>query len=211
VYLLLDSSGPELICALADHQGVIAEDRLPNQAFKSKNIGQVAGSVLGELNARDLKAIAVGTGPGSFIGTRVAVAYANGFAVGGSAKLYGVNSLAAIAAVFGTGRSIVLRDAKRNEVYWYGPQGVEAQCRLISLDAVTNTLLVQHISSVIVETAVERSKPAQTHSEQISELIAQAGANTIRCDGVPAEGLRRLIAGEAPVPYAEPVYLRSYL
>jgi len=46
---------------------------------------------------RELSAIAVGTGPGSFTGLRVGLSYAKGFAAGAGIKIVGISSLDAMA------------------------------------------------------------------------------------------------------------------
>jgi tRNA threonylcarbamoyladenosine biosynthesis protein TsaB len=117
VRLLLDSSGAELLCALADAEGVILEQRYATGTPESRDIGAAVGFVMGELGPRDLDAIVVGTGPGSFIGTRVAISYANGLAAAGGMAVHGVNSLAAIGAVYAAGRCAVLREARRGGAY----------------------------------------------------------------------------------------------
>lgn len=152
----------------------------------------------------------VGTGPGSFIGTRVALSYANGLAATGFVPLYGVNSLAAIAAVHGSGRSVVLRDARRGQAYWYGPAGPEPTCRLAGLDELARELAAAGIESVIVEEVPPEAKGYLKPSTWLRAAVAQAGARLITCPGVPAEGLRRMQASARPQEYAEPVYLRGW-
>ena len=87
VHLLLDSSGSELVCALADQEGIIVEERRRTGSADSRDIGAVAGSVLGELLVRDLQSVVVGRGPGRFIGTRVALSYANGLGATGEVPM----------------------------------------------------------------------------------------------------------------------------
>src|SRR5690349_20104353 len=99
--LLLDSSGAQLVCALADGLGVIHELREAARPPLGRDIGQVVGEVIGDLRPKDLKCVIVGLGPGSFIGTRVAVSFANGFCAQGGTRLLGVSSLAAIGALYG--------------------------------------------------------------------------------------------------------------
>lgn len=209
--LLLDSSGAQLVCALADGEGVIAEDRHPTGSELSRDIGAVAGRLLGELLVAELEAVVVGTGPGSFIGTRVAISYANGLAAAGDVPLYGANSLAAIASVYANGRTVVLRDARRGEAYWYGPETAGEQCRLVALDALPAELSAQGIATVVVE---QTPPVAAGRRDVLAELLhgaSQAGAQVVTCAGVPAEGLRRAIGRSAAVKYIEPVYLRGFL
>jgi len=70
----------------------------------------------GGLNWRDLKALAVGTGPGNFTGVRISVAAARGLALGLGIPAIGVTRLEALA--YGLPRPLrVIEDARRGEVY----------------------------------------------------------------------------------------------
>ena len=64
----------------------------------------------------DLKALAVGTGPGNFTGVRISVAAARGLALGLGIPAIGVTRLEALA--YGLPRPLrVIEDARRGEVY----------------------------------------------------------------------------------------------
>jgi tRNA threonylcarbamoyladenosine biosynthesis protein TsaB len=70
----------------------------------------------GGIGWADLKALAVGTGPGNFTGVRIAVAAARGLALGLGIPAVGVTRLEALA--FGLPRPVrVVEDARRGEVY----------------------------------------------------------------------------------------------
>ena len=70
----------------------------------------------GGLEWSDLKALAVGTGPGNFTGVRIAVAAARGLALGLGIPAIGVTRLEALA--HGLPRPLrVIEDARRGEVY----------------------------------------------------------------------------------------------
>jgi len=65
---------------------------------------------------KDLKALAVGTGPGNFTGVRISVAAARGLALGLGIPAVGVTRLEALA--YGLPRPlVVIEDAKRGQVY----------------------------------------------------------------------------------------------
>lgn len=67
---------------------------------------------------KQLDAIVVGLGPGSFIGARVAVASAKGLALGAGLPLIGVSTTAAVAlSTEKYGRVAVALDAKKSQVY----------------------------------------------------------------------------------------------
>lgn len=77
-------------------------------------------ALLGEagLSPRDLGAIACGIGPGTFTGTRVALATAKGLAFALPCPLYALSTLAALAAgASADGPVLALLDARRAEVY----------------------------------------------------------------------------------------------
>ncbi len=208
--LLLDSSGAELVCALADARGVIVEQRYPVGTPESRDIGAAAGLVLGELLARELTAIVVGTGPGSFIGTRVALSYANGLAAAGYVPLYAVSSMAAIAAVYGVEHSVVLRDARRGEAYWYGASENGVCCRLVRPQDLARELQAYGVQSAVLEQAPAGVSRHAAPGPWLQDAVSAAGVRCSYCQGVPAEGLRLLQSAAKPVEYAEPEYLRGW-
>ncbi len=71
------------------------------------------------LGVKDLDAVAVAAGPGSFTGVRIGVAAAKGLAWGGQLPLYGVSTLEAMALQLGAQDGIVcaVMDARRQQVY----------------------------------------------------------------------------------------------
>ena len=70
----------------------------------------------------DLTAIVVGTGPGSFTGTRIGLAVARGLALSLDLPVAGVSTLAALAA--GVEGAFPVVDARRGEVFVPGPRAV---------------------------------------------------------------------------------------
>lgn len=74
-----------------------------------------------QIRSRDLDAIVLGNGPGSFTGMRIAASVAQGLAFGSGLRLVPVSSMAAIAAeVMQTHPAsgvVVAQDARMNEVY----------------------------------------------------------------------------------------------
>ena len=68
---------------------------------------------------KDVEAVAVAAGPGSFTGVRIGVAAAKGLAWGGEKPCYGVSTLEAMALNLGVYEGIVcpVMDARRSQVY----------------------------------------------------------------------------------------------
>ena len=71
------------------------------------------------LTAKDVEAVAVAAGPGSFTGVRIGVAAAKGFAWGSQIPCYGVSTLEAMARNLGAYQGYVVpaMDARRSQVY----------------------------------------------------------------------------------------------
>ena len=71
------------------------------------------------LTPGDIEALAVGTGPGSFTGTRIGLAVARGLALALDVPAAGVSTLDALSA--GAPEAFPVVDAKRGEVFVPGP------------------------------------------------------------------------------------------
>jgi tRNA threonylcarbamoyl adenosine modification protein YeaZ len=73
----------------------------------------------------DLTGIVVGTGPGSFTGTRIGLSFARGLALSLDLPAAGVSTLAALGV--STERAFPLVDARRGEVFVPGPLAVRPE------------------------------------------------------------------------------------
>jgi len=119
----LDTTGAYCSVAIVDTAKVLA--------YKSENIGRghaerlasMVQEVLAEagLTGTDIDKIAVCTGPGSFTGLRVALAFAKGFALPRKLPVVGLSSLAIWAAQAdpeGEKKVISIADVRRGELCW---------------------------------------------------------------------------------------------
>jgi len=125
--LAVDASTPQTAIAL----GRVAKDGLAAtlvSSFEAEDgANQTSHWLIDKLRAifeeasiqlADLDAIACGCGPGTFTGTRVAIATCQGLAFGLGRDCIPVSTLAAIAGAGDPGRSVLaLLDARRKEVY----------------------------------------------------------------------------------------------
>jgi tRNA threonylcarbamoyladenosine biosynthesis protein TsaB len=115
--LAFDTSAAQCAAALLLPDRVILRHE-PMEKGQAERLVPMLEELLAEasLGWRDLKAIAVGTGPGNFTGVRIAVAAARGLALGLGIPAVGVTRLEALA--FGLPRPLtVIEDARRGEVY----------------------------------------------------------------------------------------------
>ena len=137
----------------------------------------------------DLTGIVVGTGPGSFTGTRIGLAVARGLALSLGLPVAGVSTLAALAA--GAEGAFPVVDARRGEVFVPGPL------------AVTPEELVIPVGSVLVGDGACRYR----------DLLVARGAEVPPADSVlhvPRAAFHASLAtGFGPAEDVEPVYVRE--
>jgi tRNA threonylcarbamoyl adenosine modification protein YeaZ len=96
--LALDTSTEACSAALFDDRGCVARrDELIGRGHAER----LAPMLAELLDGAHAGSILVGTGPGSFTGLRVGIAAAHGLAIGWNAELFGMSSLALLAASSG--------------------------------------------------------------------------------------------------------------
>jgi tRNA threonylcarbamoyladenosine biosynthesis protein TsaB len=110
--LAFDTATEVATSALVDDGEVLAE-----RSSRARTLLEDVDALLrqGGANARDLDALAVGIGPGSFTGVRIGLATARGLALALELPGAGVSTLAALAA--GAPGAIPVVDARRREVF----------------------------------------------------------------------------------------------
>jgi tRNA threonylcarbamoyladenosine biosynthesis protein TsaB len=98
--LILETAGRVGQVALASGDGVLAEAPLEQARRRASDLALVVADLLKGQGwaARELTAVAVGLGPGSYTGLRVGLASAKALAYATGAGFYGVETFAAIAA-----------------------------------------------------------------------------------------------------------------
>lgn len=116
IWLILDTACPRALVAVARGNHVLAQVYLDEYRKHGERLPKAVESCLGQvsLTLGDIGAIAVGVGPGSFIGVRIAMAYAKGLSIALGVALVGFNTLAGIE---GHGAEWVAIDARRGEYY----------------------------------------------------------------------------------------------
>jgi tRNA threonylcarbamoyladenosine biosynthesis protein TsaB len=110
--LAFDTATSVATSALVDGDEVIAE-----RASRAQTLLEDVDALLrqGGAHPRDIGALAVGIGPGSFTGVRIGLAAARGLALSLDVHGAGVSTLAALAA--GAPDALPVIDAKRREVF----------------------------------------------------------------------------------------------
>jgi len=145
--LAVDTTGPWCGVIARDAAGrthVISETLARGHTERLAPMAQAAIAALG-LAPKDLGLIAAATGPGSFAGARVGVAFARGLALATRARAVGVSSLDAWARAADPRRAYrlaVVHDAKRGEVIWkgYAAGAAASEAVRLPLDALEEVL-----------------------------------------------------------------------
>jgi len=221
IVLAIESAAETCSAALWDcarpADGLVALRVLEPARGQAERLIGLVEAVLAEagLGYRDLGALAVGHGPGSFTGLRTAVAAARGLALATGLGVIPVSSLETLAggaAPCGAGDVFAVLDARRGEVYAQGfapdlsplpgaagePRATPPQDLARAIASRAPVRLVGSGASL-----VEALLPRQA--------VLVQGA--VRCDAslVASCAARRLAAGEAPVPgfAVHPLYLRA--
>ena len=187
IVLGLDTTGPHCSVLLVDEARVLAHISRKIGRGHAERLAPMVAEVLAEasLTAKDVDKLAVCTGPGSFTGLRVALAFAKGFALPRKLPVVGLSSLnlwAAQADPEGEKKVISIADVRRGELCW---------------------------SAVFMGQAAEGSVTQK--AEAAWETIAKLSPDIIIEDGiVDARRLAWLGAELSPADYpAAPLYSRG--
>ena len=119
--LAFETSAKAASVALLENGKLLGENYQNTGLTHSQTLMVMAEDMLKACNLtpKDVDAVAVAAGPGSFTGVRIGVAAAKGFAWGGNIPCYGVSTLEAMARNLGIydGYVVPAMDARRNQVY----------------------------------------------------------------------------------------------
>ena len=124
MYVLgLDTTGGYCSAAIVDEAVVIARESQPMSRGHAEHLAPMVARLLraAHITAKDLGKIAVCTGPGSFTGVRVALAFAKGLTLPHGIPVIGVSALQVWAASLDAenGKDILsCADVRRNEIFW---------------------------------------------------------------------------------------------
>ena len=194
--LALDGAATDLSLALATADGALIDEAAWTGAQRqSAELLPRAAALLAAngVGWRDLTALGVGTGPGSFTGLRVAMALAKGLALGLARPIVGVPSLPAWLAADADAAVAVARAGAREA---YVARRDDRTVRIVDRDALLAELATGPVvAAAEVADAFEIAGARPPHGAR-----AIAGATGRRLAEDPAgDDLRRL----------EPIYLRA--
>lgn len=216
-FLLLESSTPTASVALSDGDICVASLRIEVEKGHARLLAPMIQEVLGHLkwSVKDLSALVVSSGPGSYTGLRVGVSTLKGMAVATGLPMIGINSLEALAGnvhqlASALGANIIpMTDARRMEVYLarYDHQGKELnppEAKIMEEGSLTDWLTEG--PHILVGNGVEKCRPLLAHHQGITFLPGQ----TYDAEGMIPAALARWEAGHLEDTEGfEPMYLKS--
>ena len=187
--LALDTAGPNCAVALArdgDGAHLLAARQERIGRGHAERLPVMVADVLAEAGVAhaDLDRVAVTTGPGSFTGVRIGIAFARGLGLALDVPVVGVGSLHALMRPLTgarEGTAIAALDAKRGEVFVLardlgsGADLIEAEA--LSIDDLAQRLA--HASDPIVATGAGAPLLAAQLGEARVDIVAEAEAPDI--------------------------------
>ncbi len=216
--LAIDTSTWTASVAVTDEHGAVIADGEARTETHSENLLPLVADVVARAGVapRELDAVAVGVGPGSFTGLRVGLATAKGVAFAAARPLWAVSSLAALAlelAAAGDAALLVpVLDARRAEIF----VGFYRRAGDVVVSAAAERVLAP---SALAETLASVRRPDETAAlagdalaAYLDVLAAIAGTVRPACRATPAAaavarlalaGLRADVLG-----HGAPVYIR---
>ena len=111
--LILETSTPHASLAIAAADGSFTEREFASDRSHNALLFGPLAELLGELPLAELARVLVGSGPGSYSGTRVGIAAAQGVALAAGCQAVAVPSLLAVPSVAGGGECWFIGDARR--------------------------------------------------------------------------------------------------
>lgn len=120
-WLLIDTASPRAVVGVTLGDTVVSEIYLEETFKHGERLADAIERCLegANLSFGEIFGVAVGKGPGSFIGTRIGIAQAKGLSLALSVPLVGIGTLESLfwSAKSGPGEGIVLIDARRGEYF----------------------------------------------------------------------------------------------
>jgi len=200
--LAFEFSSPQRSVAACDGAVAVGEaiDTAPGNTMKPLALTAQALHQAG-LEREQIEWIALGLGPGSYTGIRVAIALAQGWQLGRGVKLLGVSSAECVAAQAQaeglTGKVAVAIDAQRGEFYLAGYEisaGGRREVSPLRLATLAEVQAREQAGELLIGPEVTRWFPRGQIVFPRAALLAQL-----------AKGRSDFVAGEK----LEPIYLRE--
>ncbi|MFI4974266.1 MAG: tRNA (adenosine(37)-N6)-threonylcarbamoyltransferase complex dimerization subunit type 1 TsaB [Caulobacterales bacterium] len=199
--LALDTCLAACQAAVADGGRVLASRSEPMQRGHQERLATMVREVMAEAGVgfSEIDRIAVTTGPGSFTGLRVGLAFAKGLRLALDAPIVGIGVLEALAASAGSSGPVAAAiDARRGQVYLQLFQSGEALC--------PPDVLPLEDSGALIRLLAPRDA---TLVGPGARLLGAAGARVVDAEVPDIAAIAALGAAGEPTSELRPLYLRA--
>lgn len=211
--LAIDTSTRAIGVAIYDGARVLSVETWISKNYHTVELGEAVADNLSRVGAssRDLLALGVALGPGSFTGLRIGLALAKGLSLSQNLPIIGIPSLDVVAAaqtVRETPLAAVLQAGRRRlAVGWYEAQKGQWQSR----DKLENLTVEELTEKITTPTLIsgELTKELRETLEKENNAILASPAHALRNPAFLAElAWKRYQAGETDNPTTlSPIYL----
>ncbi len=118
IILTIETSIPEASVALTIDGEILAQEEFESHRQQNKLLFPALESVISRLPENETPdLIIVGTGPGSYSGSRISIAAAQGLAIAYSCQVVGLNSFLGTATMDGNATAYAIGDARRDTYF----------------------------------------------------------------------------------------------
>ena len=196
--LAIDSSSLVATVAILDEEKILAEYTINHKKTHSQTLLPMLGEItkMIELDVKEIDAIAISGGPGSFTGLRIGSATAKGLALALDIPIVHVPTLDAMAYnVYGTDKIICpIMDARRGQVYTgiYSFEGEELKVHLESsalpIEELLDKLTALGKKTIFLGDGVPVFKEKIDDIYNVEHCYAPAGMNRQRASSVAVLG-----------------------
>ncbi|HEY1799183.1 MAG TPA: tRNA (adenosine(37)-N6)-threonylcarbamoyltransferase complex dimerization subunit type 1 TsaB [Stellaceae bacterium] len=201
--LALDTAGSACSVAIGDGDRPVVTHRQEMRHGHAEALMPMVDDAMREagLTAHELDAVAVSLGPGGFTGIRVGLAAAHGIALAANARLVGVSSFAAVAALL-EGQVLVALDSRRADLY----------VQLCSPDGEPDAVIPDRLGNWLAGRGI--SGPIEIAGDATGAAAAALAGRARPLPGTApdARGVltaaRRIVAGDAAPTLPRALYLR---
>lgn len=222
--LALDTACHTASCAVSENGVILAESSIHGMKTHSQKLMPLVAALLHllDLQASDIDAFAVSSGPGSFTGLRIGVVTAKSLAYGAGRPVFGIPTLEALAFTVpcweGTVCSVL--DARNQQAYcgFYKREDAAIkrlrQDEAMHVDQLANALLsfdsnvllvgdcAEHFAELLRRSFTETQTSSKVYAANQSLFSTRAAAVALLAESKPA-------SGESGDPFIlEPNYLR---
>lgn len=177
--LVFETSTPHASIALADPSGILGQQEFSSDRNHNAMLFAPLAELIKGKNRRNIGLVLVGSGPGSYSGTRVGIAAAQGVAIALGCPAVAVPSIFAVSSADGGAPCLAIGDARRGSFWWaqledFNLISEPALCDAAELSDLVSAAVAKGVTVFSFE-AADRFPLPETLTDQVVLEIPDAG------------------------------------